>query len=369
MRKLASIRTIKEIREIPNADTIEVAIIDGWEVVIKKAEFKVGDKCIYIEIDSLVPSSNPAFDFLASRKYRVRTIRLRKQVSQGIAFPLSTLGIEENIEEGTDVTERLNIVKYDPERNVENLLLDEETKKNNAVHKYLLRYKWYRHLWTKKKSWPEFVVKTDEERIQNVPSIIERYADATFYETEKLDGQSATYFWAKCPSFLNIKTWLFGVCSRNIWLKTPTNNNYWKIAKKYDIKNKLKQLGKQLVIQGEIIGDGIQSNKYGLSPGELDFYVYNIYNVATDEWYGEAGIRLHCAALGLKTVPLIDIKKLSEFGRTVPELVSYVTRSSKLVERQQEGSVFREILTSKGKRGISFKCINPQFLLGLKEDE
>lgn len=91
MRKLATIREIKDIQPIEGADRIEVATVDGWQVVIKKGEFKVGDKIIYIEIDSIVPEREE-FEFLRDRKFRVRTIKLRKQISQGLIMPLSILG-------------------------------------------------------------------------------------------------------------------------------------------------------------------------------------------------------------------------------------------------------------------------------------
>lgn len=366
MRKLASIRKIASLDSIPNADAIEKATIDGWEVVVKKGEFSVGDKCCYIEIDSVVPSDNPAFEFLEGRKYRVRTIKLRKQVSQGIAFPLEALGIED-LPEGTDLTERLKIKKYDPELQKENLMLGDARKKKNPVHKLLLRYAWYRKLWAKKKAWPAEVEKTDEERIQNIPSILRRENRRAFYETEKLDGQSATFFYLRQPWFWKVSKKEFGVCSRNIWLKTKHPCNYWDIAEKFDIQNKLKSYGKEVIIQGEIVGPGIQKNKYGLT--ELDFYVFNVYNKETDEWYGRHGIEAVCSALGLKMVPVIGQGPLEELaGSTVQEVVEHVKGNSTLAKVKREGSVFRELCAVTGQRGISFKAINSDFLLKFDED-
>lgn len=363
MRKLASVRLINALEAIEGADQIEKAIIDGWEVVVKKGEFKPSDKCVYIEIDSIVPSSNPKFEFLEPRRYRVRTIKLRKQVSQGIAFPLHELDLEDTLEEGTDLTERLGIQKYDPELKKENLLLADSNKKKNPVHKFLLRYSWYRKLWTKQKGWPAWVAKTDEERIQNIPSILRRYADAIFYETEKLDGQSATFFYKKVKGFAGLPKWLFGVCSRNIWLKTKHTCNYWKIADQYDLEAKMKKLKKEIVIQGEIIGGGIQKDKYNLGEGNLDFYVFNVYNIETDEWYGLNGTMAIASALGLKMVPVLSSQMLKNYGEDVKAIVEHVKGNSTLAKVKREGSVFRQLNTEQSKRGISFKAINPDFLL------
>lgn len=381
MRKLASVRRIAAIEEIPNADNIEKVIIDGWEVVVKKdEEYKPGDLCVFIEVDSILPAIK-YFEFMEPRKYRVRTIKLRKQVSQGLVIPLNDinkirnqLGITDPdkeivlmfLEEGTDLTEELGIKKYDPQLKEENLLLADARKKKNPIHKYLLRYPWYRKLWTKQKGWPKQVVKTDEERIQNSPSILRNYDKAIFYETEKLDGQSATFFYLKQPWFWKFKKKVFGVCSRNIWLKTKHPCNYWDVADKYDIQNKLKHYGKEVVIQGEIIGPGIQKNKYNRS--ELEFYVFNVYNVATDEWYGRHGIEAVCSALDLNMVPVISQGKLEDIaGRSVEDVVNKVKGNSTLAKVKREGSVFRELCAVTGMRGISFKCINPDFLLKYQE--
>lgn len=376
MRKLASVRRISAIEPIENADAIEKAIVDGWEVVVKKSdEYEAGDLCVYIETDSIVPSIE-YFEFLEPRRYRVRTIKLRKQVSQGLIIPLNDintirkqLGINDrkeeiilfHLSEGDDLTENLGIEKYDPELKKENLLLAEVDKKSNPVHKYLMRYAWYRKLWKKKKAWPDEIIKTDEERIQNCPSILRRESKRTFYEAEKLDGQSCTFFYLTMPWFWKIQKKTFGVCSRNIWLKTPTSSNYWTIARKFDIERKMKKLGKELVIQGEIVGPGIQKNKYGLA--ELDFYVFNVYNKGTGEWYGRHGIEAVCEKLELKMVPVIDQQPLENFATTVPEIVERVKGNSTLAKVKREGSVFRELCSATGQRGISFKVINPDFLL------
>ena len=140
-RKLASIQRITAIDPIPEADKIVCATILGWKVVVLKNQFKVGEFCIYIEIDSILPEK-PEFEFMRERKFRVKTIKLRGQVSQGICFPLSILPSGHPfIEEGSDVTEVLAIKKYDPQAD----FAKKETERlanihSNRMNKFLGRY-------------------------------------------------------------------------------------------------------------------------------------------------------------------------------------------------------------------------------------
>lgn len=90
-RKLASIQIISDLKPIEGADKIEVATCLGWQCVVKKGEFKIGDKCIYWEIDSIVDSTNPIFEFMKERKFRVKTQKFLKTLSQGLLMPLSVL--------------------------------------------------------------------------------------------------------------------------------------------------------------------------------------------------------------------------------------------------------------------------------------
>jgi len=162
-RKLATIEKILDIQPIKNADKIEVATVRGWKVVVKKNEFKVGDWCIYIEIDSVLPPK-PEFEFLANSKYRIKTRKMRNQISQGIVFPLSILPHKMPfLSEGTDVTDILQITKYEP-----------------PIPAQLSGIS--------KGSFPSHSVKTDEERIQNLVENYEELKKETYIETEKLDG-------------------------------------------------------------------------------------------------------------------------------------------------------------------------------------
>jgi hypothetical protein len=366
MRTLASIQKITNIREIKGADKIAVAEVLGWEVVIRKEEFKIGDLCIYIEVDSIVPERKE-FEFLKERKYRVRTIKLRGQLSQGLCLPLNDcFGLGSLIIEGTDVTEKLGIIKYDPEAVKEQRLLDQlNTTKKSRIEKFLLRNKWYRRFFTKEKSkgWPKFIKKTDEERIQKLPWICETEKDTIFTATEKLDGQSATY------ALLRIKRWWwkdkfkFIVCSRNIHLKKPDNSSYWTIAKQYNIEQILKKLilsnDEYIILQGEIIGEGIQKNKYEIKG--YDFYAFNF--IHTYLKLNDFEMRYYLSQQNIKCVSLLsnnfildsDIHKCIELAKGYSSL-NYKT--------YREGMVVRNYT-----KDISFKVINPDFLIKYQDEE
>ena len=205
MRKLASIQIVRDVSPIAGADNIELTTVLGWKCITKKGEFKVGDKAVYCEIDSILPEREP-FMFLATKKFRIKTWKLNKfgVISQGILFPLFVLPSDGCYQDGQDVTEILGVKKYEPEE--ENPALIEVREPKNKVisfiHKKMMRYESYRKIYThffriqKKKSFPEFISKTDETRIQNLSHLFENKWKGTggWDVTEKMEGQSATYF-------------------------------------------------------------------------------------------------------------------------------------------------------------------------------
>lgn len=353
-RKLATIRTVKEIKPIAGADNIEVAVIDGWEVVVKKSEmFKTGELVVYIEIDSIVPEREE-FEFLRDRKFRVRTIKLRGQVSQGLALPLSVTG-KNNLKEGDDVTELLKIKKYDPEGEKEQTLLQSKVQKQkNPIKRFLLRFAFFRRLFEKPKKggFPAWIVKTDEERIQNKTRMFEeeKALGTKFMVTEKIDGQSATYFLERRG-----RKYKFGVCSRNVYLPTPNDSSYWTIAKQLDIETVLKSLignNNRIVLQGEILGEGIQGNKYGVKG--YDFYAFNL--ILPNKKMNTVEIQDLLKPFGIKTVKVIAFDEL--LCEDVPSMVEFAKGKSLLAPVKREGLVWRN-----NSRNISFKVINPEFLL------
>ncbi len=359
-RQLASIRRISDIRPIPGADRIVVAQVDGWECVVQKDEFHVDDLVVYVEVDSVVPE-RPEFEFLRNRKFRVRTIKLRGQVSQGLVLPLSILP-PGNYADGMDVTDIMGITKYDPQAQQEAILLQRQPKMpQGRFAKFMMRFKWYRKLFMKPKrrgGFPDWITKTDETRIQNLPALfnIESRHGTEFSVTEKVDGQSATYYLRR----LSKRRFEFGVCSRNIRLGTPDDSSYWTVARQYNMENVLKRLigdHDTIVLQGEICGSGIQGNKYHINGYEL--FVFNL--IFPDRKCTTAEIAELVEPFGLKTVPIVEEGK--KLPATIAELVEYSKGYSTVrKEQKREGVVMRNV-----KSNISFKVINPDFLLAEKD--
>ena len=330
-RKLASIQRVNSVEPIAGADAIVKATVLGWELVVKKGEFQPGDLCVYMEVDSILPEKSE-FEFLRARHFRIKTIKLRGQVSQGICFPLAMLPAGVPREEGADITEILGIRKYIA-----------------PVPAHLGG--------TMKGNFPGFLRKTDEVRIQAVPDVLERQRGKTFYVTEKLDGSSLTAYW---------KDGEFGVCTRNWELIETPDNGYWKAVRAADLETRLKSLGRNLGLQGELIGNGVQSNKYRLD--KLEFRLFSIFDIDKQRFFDFLDFRHMADQLGLALVP-VAWEQLT-LDHAVPQLVELAKRPSLLnKEMPSEGLVFRaHVETHDPELGrLSFKILNPEFLL--KYDE
>lgn len=333
-RKLTTIQLVGEVNPIPGAEFIEVVSVLGWHVVVRKGQFKTGDYCVFCEVDSVLTRA-PWNEFLFKDDktlFRVKTIRLRKQISQGICFSMDFLqpGV---YSPGDDISELLGVVKY------------EEVIPAHLSGKKVSKF-------------PGFLFKTDETRIQTVPHILEKYKDKTFYVSEKLDGSS-------CALFLRDDK--FGVCSRNFQIDKEDNNAFWKAVKEHNLEAKLRELSKQLeipniAIQGELIGPGVQGNKYRLD--NLNIYAFNLFNINGAIFIKLWDNQLLFNALGIKTVPLIETDK--HLFNTVDEMVKFSENHSTLNPNiPMEGLIWRpEVETRDPHLGrLSFKCLNPNFLL------
>jgi hypothetical protein len=365
MRKLASIQVISEIRDIPGADKIKVCNLRGlgWECVIKANEFNTEDKIIYVECDSIMPEK-PEFEFLRDRKFRVKTIKLRKQTSQGLVLPLSMLP-NGNYNEGDDVTELMGIKKYDPQ-SIEEQSMVASSKSNSKTLKFLMQFSAFRYIYLKlnrkeKGSFPSGVSKTDEENIQNCVNIISNNFDKSFYISEKLEGQSTTFFTSFEKSWI-LKNKIFGVCSRNMWLKTPDKSKYWESAKKYNIKEVLMSIPERVSIQVEQIGVGIQGNIYKLE--DVQIRVFNVY--VNGERMKLADMKAFCNKYNLPMVPIIDEDfvpskhiLVNDRATIVKWLLDYSNGMSTLYKTKREGIVIR----LNDNTNISVKARSPEYLL------
>lgn len=327
MRKLASIQKISKLEPIPNADRIELATILGWKVVVKKGEFKEGDEVVYIEIDSILPDQ-PEFEFLRDYGFRIRTVKLRGQVSQGIAFPLSILPNDIEISIGKDVTDILGIKKYEPPIPIQ---LSGKVKG----------------------PFPQFIPKTDEVRIQTIPEFLEKYGGKLFYISEKIDGTSATYYMNEDK---------FGVCSRNWDLEEEETNLFWILARELNLEERLRKLGENIAIQGEALGPKIQNNLYELSTYRI--FLFSIYDIDKQKYADYDKFIQYAQELSLETVPILD-DHFSLQG-TVDDLVEMATGKSILNPKlEREGIVIRSLKEARDPDydRISFKVLNPSFLL------
>ena len=334
MRKLASIQKIKSLEPIEGADAIEKATVLGWQLVVKKNEFSIGDLCVYCEIDSLFPDK-PAFEFLKPRGMRIKTIRLRGQISQGICFPLSILPDSFELAEDAECTEALGIKLYEM-----------------PIPAYLSG--------KIKGKFPGFIPKTDETREQVLQKVLDKYQGELCYVTEKLDGSSATYF---------VNKGKFGVCSRNLELLEDDENSFWKVARQMDLENKLRSLNGNFALQGELVGEGVQGNK--LKFGAQTLKVFNIFDIDKFEYLPFDDFVEVSQKLDLPTVPILSTSY--NLINDIEEIVTMATIKSTInKEVWAEGIVIRplvekiDILLSVenfNNGRITFKAINPEFLL------
>ncbi len=357
MRKLASIKTISEIAPIEGKDRIVLATVDGWNVIVKKDEFHVGDSCVYIEIDSVMPPK-PEFEFLQKKNYRIKTMRMAGVISQGICFPLSILPQrKEEYQLGEDVTEVLGITQYEG-------TMDREPGAQPAKKKpssFLMRFSWFEALVRKYKriDFPPFISRTDETRIQNMPHILEN--KEAWVATEKIDGQSGSFCLVRRKSRLPFVKDRFEyiVCSRNRRLPERDNSSYWAVSDRYDIPAKLKEMigdREWMALQGECIAPNVQKNKYKVS--EPDLYVFNV--IFPSGRLGSEEASELCKQHGLQFVPIISRRYI--LPDTVEEVLEFAHGPSMIGDTTREGIVFRT------KDGIkSFKAVDPLFLL--KYDE
>lgn len=372
-RSLAYIAGITDIQPIPNADKIELATVNhGWKVVVaKKDNFKVDDLVVYIEIDSKVPETEQ-FEFLKDRHYRVKTIKLRGQFSQGLIMPISAFPQLTNISLGMDVTDILGITYYvaednqrknfDPNRELKSLEDRNKNLKNAFWWKFLIKRTWGRKILFKlflkkngKIPFPTkfpYVTKTDEERCENIADIVLGYKNPLIV-TEKLDGTSCTYILER----IKRNKFKFYVCSRNYSL--PEDDSiYWQLANKYNIETKLKEYMSMnpdleyVCLQGEGVG-AVQNNPLKLEHNDL--YVFNFIRSDTGRFNSVIGEH-EVALMGMKWVPIIDTNYF--VPNDMEEFKLYADGKSKVNPKVlREGVVLRDPTND-----FSFKNVSRKYL-------
>ena len=396
-RELTYVVLIDGIEPIPGYDRVEHAIVGGWRVIVQKDQFKVGDPAIYFEIDSRVPADRECFAFLEKRHYKIKTLKMCKTLSQGLLMHAEDFGWhiartfdavcivdDEQIshfanDESRFLTQKLGVTYADDEDNTRKAPSVDKYKKMAQRHPSIFKKSWARWLmkraWgrklmfmffgkkkDKKNGWPSWVSKTDEERIQNMPWILNDNGD--WIATEKIDGTSTTF---------TMKRGKFGrksfyVCSRNVCFDSVDKpcyydtNVYWEMAKKYKIFEQLEYLMKYVfpeaewvTIQGETFGEGVQRRDYSMK--DHDFKAFNLIT-STHGRYGTEDMKLYLEPLGIPCVPVINAcMKINQF-ENVDAILTYAEGNSVVDGLPREGIVFRSTDGTK-----SFKAVSNSFLL------
>lgn len=382
-RELAYVVKVDEIRPIEGADRVEVAIVNGWHIMVRKDQFKPGDLAIYFEIDSKVPAEEP-FMFLEPKHFKIKTQKYFKGtvISQGLLMSFEDFGWNRDAYRlGDFLTQKLKVTYAVDEDNVRKAASVDKYKKMAQRHgklfshqpfRWLMRRDWGKKVLfvffgkakDKKTGWPAWVSKTDEERVQNMPWILEN--KNPWVATEKIDGTSTTFTMKRTKTrFLKKEKFEFYICSRNVVFDKPDKacfydtNVYTEMAEKYNVEAVLQKILKNrpdlewVTLQGETYGQGIQKREYSLK--EHNFIGFNFITSAEGRWDSKRASKL-MMEFGIPWVPIVDENFI--LPDTVDELLTIATGDSVVDGGMREGLVFRS------QDGVqSFKAVSNEFLL------
>jgi RNA ligase (TIGR02306 family) len=341
--KLASIEIINNILPIVDTDELVIVTILSWQVIVKKNQYKIGDYCIYIPIDTIVDPTCECFKFLADsknpvKKFKVDTIKINGLFSQGLVIPILHYSYEPIV--GTDVSEFFGVLKY-----------EKQSSKDDKIGK----------------PFPiKIISKTDESNLNNNPKLLLELNGKESYMTLKMDGTSLTV--------INNKE-EFIICSRNLIVEE--DNYIHKFVNMINLKKKITDASLNIAIQGELCGQAsdtiypdikgpiINGNQMGLSHYKL--YIFTIKNLDTNEYYGMYDIKNLCSILDLEMVPIVDIftcdtsYTLTKF-QDIANTIQYTTDIDKKVPG--EGIVIRPVKPIVSKylqKCLSFKVISQHY--------
>jgi RNA ligase (TIGR02306 family) len=382
-RKLVTIRQIKNILPIDGADKIECAVVDGWNVVVGKGEYQIGDQALYYEIDSFLPIEDPRYALMISRGvktlengkqgHRLKTIRLRGVISQGLLMPLSQFP-ELTIVHGDMILYQDPNFKYDPTNflyyGISVRVLGDDLSDLLGIVTYeppipaCLSGK-------VKGLFPGFAPKTDEERCENLDRKLDPYWDQEFECSIKMDGTSCTIFLREHHGTVEI-----GVCSRNFDMVETEDNTYWKVARQEGIIDFLEHLhhreNRNLAFQGEIVGTGIQGEK--TNNEEIKghkFFLFRIWDIDANRFLSpNERMAIYTHALHdeytFEHVPIVGRYKLSDISpeKNIQDLLKFADGPSWNPNKNREGIVFKQISGD-----FHFKCISRAYLLSAGEDK
>lgn len=344
-RKLARIAQITDIKPIDGADSIECAVVEnGWNVVVKKGEYQVNDIAIYCEVDSWIPHELAPFlskgqeprVYNGVKGERLRTVKLRGQISQGLLLPIQVAEergmlplVSLHTVIGHPMAVQLGIQKYEPPIPA---CLGGDIKG----------------------AFPSFIPKTDQERCQNLhDEIFNEHYDEEYEVTIKLDGTSCTIYY---------KDGDVGVCGRNWELKETETNTLWKCAHQQGIIDGLEKLGRNLAIQGEVIGEGIQKNQEQIKGQK--FFIFDIYDIDAGRYlnaHERYGVDMQLFTEGsIPHVPIMIVGKVLKDNKfeTIEDLLAYADGPSLNPQAKREGLVFKSLDSD-----FTFKAISNKWLL------
>lgn len=330
-RIMAKVVRIDDVRKHPNADSLDLCMVGGWQVVAKLGEYKTGDIAIYCETDSWIPRTIAEFlyegrTFNGVEEERLRTVKLRGELSQGLLLPLQVLEAEQAImcRVGDNVTETLGIQKYEKPLPA---ALGGVAKGN----------------------FPSFIPKTDQERVQNLTRELENYQGEVFEVTIKLDGSSCTIYYTPEQQ---------GVCSRNLDLVETEGNAFWQASKKYNVIEKLQQhyeaTGQQLAVQGEVIAPNIQGNYEEVA--ELEWHVFDVFDIGAQRYLLPVERQQLVKNLGFNHVPVFHPQFF--LRHSCGELLTMAEGEGMNKGVKREGLVFKHL-----EADFSFKAISNSYLL------
>ena len=406
IRELAYVVKVDNVTAIPGYDRVELAHVGGWTVVIGKGEFHIGDPAVYFEIDSKLPEVKPFtnMEFLVKKHYKIKTQKMCKSLSQGLLMSATNFGwtiCKKNNNDLTDIivgivddkncyhwandesrflTEKLGVTYATPEDNVRKAAAADKYKRMAQRHsklfskqpfRWLMKRDWGKKILflffgrarDKKTAWPAWVTKTDEERVQNIPWILND--KSSWIATEKIDGTSTTFTMRKHKDIFGTQ-YKFLICSRNVVFDKPDKkcfyetNVYTEMAEKYHVEEVLKDLlirkftdAEWVTLQGETFGVGIQKRDYSMN--DHDFRAFNLI-VSNKGRLGSCEAADIVRPYGIKWVPILET--LFVLPDTVDELLTMATGKSVIDGKSREGIVFRSYDGVK-----SFKAVSNDFLL------
>jgi RNA ligase (TIGR02306 family) len=300
--KLASIQIIADIRPIEGADRIEAATVLGYQTVIRKGEFRPGDRCVWHEPDTIA-AEKPEYEFLRKQGFRLKVSRFKGQVSQGLALPLTVLP-SADYAVGADVTALIGIRKY------------EKPLPPNLVG-------------VAKGAFPSWMPKTDEPNLRSFPAALDEFHGRECVITQKVDGTSATFY---------LRGGEFGVCTRNLELLDDPGSMFWRVAREHRLHEALATFGGDLALQGEVHGEGVQGNHLGVKG--VTFAAFNLFDIAKHAYVSQLGLVEFC---GVNHLPMVREVWRGEFHFTLPALVDLASAQDYAPGRPAEGIVIRPL--------------------------